>query len=303
MSSQPLLSVCMPVYNAEQYVRLATQSILDQTFRDFEFIIIDDGSTDTSHEILEEFAAKDTRIRLISRPNTGYTVALNEAVALAKAPFLARMDADDISMPDRFEKQISYLEAHPECVLVGSRILTIDPFGSPLYEPAHKLVHDDIERQLLSGVGWAIVHPVSMMLRSAILELGGYRVEMEPAEDLDLFLRLAERGKIANLPQILLHYRQHIKSVNHTRYEEQNRATRVIVAEAYARRGIELPHDWKPPPERQILPMEKEIDMWAWVALKNGNVSAARKHALSMFRLAPFSMNTWRLLYCALRGR
>ncbi len=302
MPSEPLLSVCMPVYNAEQYVRQATESILTQTFSDFEFIIIDDGSTDGTRAILDELAERDPRIRLISRPNTGYTVALNEAIGMARAPYMARMDADDISMPQRFEKQIVYMQSHPECVLLGSRILTIDPFGSPLYEPNHKLVHEEIDRQLLNGVGWAIVHPVSMIVRSHLVALGGYRVEMEPAEDLDLFLRLAERGKIANLTDVLLHYRQHIKSVNHTRYEEQNRATRVIVAEAYARRGISLSPDWKPPPERQILPMNKEIDMWAWVALRNGNISAARRHAFSLIRLAPFSTKTWRLMYCALRG-
>jgi glycosyltransferase involved in cell wall biosynthesis len=303
MSSDPLLSVCMPVYNAEQYVRQAAESILAQTFGDFEFIIIDDGSTDGSKEILEELAARDPRIRLVCRPNTGYTVALNEALGLARAPYVARMDADDIAMPSRFEKQIAYLRAHPECVLVGSRILTIDPFGSPLYEPHHKLVHEEIEKQLLNGVGWAIVHPVSMMVRSHLMAVGGYRVEMEPAEDLDLFLRLAERGKIANLPEVLLHYRQHIKSVNHTRYEEQNRATRVIVSEAYARRGITLARDWKPPPERQILPMHKEVDMWAWVALRKGNLPAARKHAFTLIRIAPFSAKTWRLMYCVIRGR
>jgi glycosyltransferase involved in cell wall biosynthesis len=291
----------MPVYNADDFVREATESILQQTFTDFEFIIIDDGSTDKSREILEELARRDTRIRLVSRPNTGYTIALNEALQLARAQYVARMDADDISMPDRFEKQVKYLRTHPDCVLVGSRILTIDPFGSPLYEPRHKLVHEAIEAELLAGVGWAIVHPASMMVREQIEAVGGYRAEMEPSEDLDLFLRLSERGKIANLPEVLLRYRQHVKSVNHTRYEEQNHATRRIVTEAYQRRGITLPKDWTLP-KREMLPMQKEIDMWAWVALKNGNVSAARRHAMSLVRMAPFSLNSWRLMYCALRG-
>jgi glycosyltransferase involved in cell wall biosynthesis len=291
----------MPVYNAEDFVREATESILHQSFTDFEFIIIDDGSTDGSHDILTELARRDPRIRLVSRPNTGYTVALNEALQLARAPYVARMDADDISMPDRFEKQVAYLRSHPECILVGSRILTIDPFGSPLYEPRHKLVHDAIDAELLAGVGWAVVHPASMMVRDHITAVGGYRPEMEPSEDLDLFLRLSERGKIANLPEVLLHYRQHVKSVNHTRYEEQNKATRRIVTEAYHRRGIALPTDWTLP-KREMLPMQKEIDMWAWVALKNGNVSAARRHAVSLVRMAPFSLSSWRLMYCALRG-
>jgi hypothetical protein len=140
-----------------------------------------------------------------------------------------------------------------------------------------------------------------MMVRQHVMALGGYRVQMEPSEDLDLFLRMAERGKIANLPDVLLHYRQHVKSVNHTRYEEQNRAARRIVAEAYARRGVTLEEGWTLP-KREMLPMKKEIDMWAWVALKNGNIAAARKHALSLMRMAPFSLSSWRLMYCAIRG-
>jgi glycosyltransferase involved in cell wall biosynthesis len=291
----------MPVFNAQRYIRQAAESILNQTFSDFEFIIIDDGSSDDSKQILVELARRDSRIRLVSRPNTGYTKALNEALALARAPYLARMDADDVSMPERFEKQLAYLKANPDCVLVGSRILTIDPFGSPLYEPRHKLQHDAIEAELLAGVGWAIVHPASMMVREHVTALGGYRVQMEPSEDLDLFLRLSERGKIANLPEVLLYYRQHVKSVNHTRYEEQNQAAKKIVAEAYIRRGISLPDNWTLP-KREMLPMRKEIDMWAWVALKNGNIAAARRHAVSLVRMAPFSVSSWRLMYCALRG-
>ena len=297
----PTVSVCMPVYNAEQYVRQAAESVLTQTFADFEFIIIDDGSTDGSRPILEELARRDPRIRLISRPNTGYTKALNEALGLARGTYVARMDADDLSLPERFARQVEYLQAHPDCVLVGSRIMTIDPYGIPLYEPDHRLTHDEIDQQLLSGVGWAVVHPVAMMVRQVVMDLGGYRPEMEPSEDLDLFLRLAERGRVANLPVVLLHYRQHIKSVNHTRAAEQDSAARKIITDAYRRRGTALPAGWSPP-EREILPMKKEIDMWAWVALKSGHIPAARRHALSLLRIAPFSVNSWRLMYCAIRG-
>ena len=292
----------MPVYNAEQYVRTAAESVLSQTFADFEFIVIDDGSTDDSRTILEELARRDPRVRLISRPNTGYTKALNEALSLARGTYVARMDADDISLPDRFQQQVDYLRGHPDTVLVGSRIMTIDPYGIPLYEPDHRQDHDEIDQQLLNGVGWAVVHPVAMMVRQVVADLGGYRPEMEPSEDLDLFLRLAERGKIANLPSVLLHYRQHIKSVNHTRCEEQNAAARKIITEAYRRRGTTLPPGWQPP-EREILPVKKEIDMWAWVALKGGHISAARRHALSLLRIAPFDLKSWRLMYCAIRGR
>jgi glycosyltransferase involved in cell wall biosynthesis len=297
----PTISVCMPVFNAEQYVRQAAESVLAQTFGDFEFIIIDDGSTDDSHAILEELARRDPRIRLISRPNTGYTRALNEALGLARGTYIARMDADDVSMPDRFRLQVEYLRGRPECVLVGSRIMMIDPFGIELFEPDHRLVHEEIDQQLLNGIGWAVVHPVAMMVRERVMALGGYRPEMEPSEDLDLFLRLAEHGRIANLPQVLLHYRQHIKSVNHTRCDEQNEAARRIIIEAYNRRGTGPPPGWTPP-ERELFPVRKEINMWAWQALRSGHIAAARRHALSLLRIAPFSVGSWRLMYCAIRG-
>src|SRR6478609_1964644 len=108
----PVVSVLMPVYNAQRYLTAAVESIRGQTFRDFEFIIVDDGSTDRSGEILRKFAAEDPRIKLISRPNTGYVVALNEALSCARGEFVARMDADDISLPARFERQVAHLREH-----------------------------------------------------------------------------------------------------------------------------------------------------------------------------------------------
>src|SRR5436305_9543595 len=130
MDDRPQVSVLMPVYNAIRYIGVAVDSVLSQTFSDFEFIIVDDGSTDGSAEILREYAGRDPRIRLISRPNTGLGFALNEALAVARAPFIARMDADDECLPERFEKQIQYLRNHPECVLLGSRVLWIDSDGA-----------------------------------------------------------------------------------------------------------------------------------------------------------------------------
>ena len=104
----PAISVILAVHNTERYVASAVKSILAQTFRDFELILIDDGSTDRSTEICKALAASDARIRLISQPNKGLTKSLNEGIALATAPLIARMDADDISLPDRFEKQVAY---------------------------------------------------------------------------------------------------------------------------------------------------------------------------------------------------
>ena len=130
MSGTPAISVVMSVYNGARYLHPAVESILEQDFADFEFIIVDDGSTDGSGAILLEFAEKDARIRLIQRENRGLVASLNEAIALARAPLIARMDCDDIAMPDRFTRQIEYLADHPEIAIVGSHIHEIDEDGA-----------------------------------------------------------------------------------------------------------------------------------------------------------------------------
>src|SRR4051812_10668575 len=109
MDAHPLISVVMPVYNCQRYLASAIGSILTQSYADFEFVIVDDGSTDRSREIIEGFAKKDSRVKLISRPNTGIVGALNDGVAAARGKYIARMDADDISMPERFQKQLDYM--------------------------------------------------------------------------------------------------------------------------------------------------------------------------------------------------
>src|SRR5205814_9014718 len=119
-----------------------------------------------------------------------------------------------ISEPQRFEKQVTYMCEHPDVVALGSRVVLIDPYGSRVEKPWHKISHQEIEAELLNGVGWAMVHPTVMMRRDALMKVGGYREDLMVSEDLDLFLRLAEVGRLENLPDVLLQYRQHLQSVN-----------------------------------------------------------------------------------------
>jgi glycosyltransferase involved in cell wall biosynthesis len=292
----------MSAYNSERYVRQAVESILKQTFRDFELILIDDGSKDGSPAILKALADRDSRIRLITRENKGLTRTLNQAISLARAPLVARMDADDVSMPDRFEIQTAYLGAHPECVCVGSRVDLIDPLGSVFRTSDHKLTHEEIDAGLLKGIGWSIVHPVAMMRRDAIAKIGGYREQFETSQDLDLFLRLAEVGKLANLPDVLLQYRQHFESVAFHKHEKQWKVKETIVGDAYARRGLKPPLEW-PFEKRVIHPPHEQLRQWAWAAIKRGRIDVARKHAWASLKLKPISKESWRVAYCALRGR
>ena len=292
----------MSVYNCEAYLAAAVDSVLAQTFTDFEFLIVNDGSTDGSLPLLRDYAAKDARIRLVSRPNTGITRALNEMIDLARGRYLARMDADDISVPHRFARQVEYLDAHPECVIVGSRVMLMEPFGSPVAESGHNLTHDEIDAELLTRSGWAMVHPAVMMRADAVRRVGGYRVQWKHCEDHDLFLRLAEAGKVANLPDVLLWYRRHYASINFNKSAEQAAQKEALLREAHARRGVPFPADWKyepwvPPPE----PEQRRV--WGWAALKAGNVKVARRHAARAVRKAPLSAASWRLMYCAVRGR
>ena len=296
------LSIILPVYNAKRYVRAAVESILRQTFRDFVLILIDDGSTDGSTEVCQEFARHDDRVQFISRPNKGLTSTLNEGLSLVKTRLVARMDADDLSLLTRFAKQVEYLESHSDCVCVGSRVTLIDPYDSPISATDQKLDHDEIDAELLNGIGWAIVHPAAMMRTESLRHLGGYREQFKTAQDLDLWLRLAEIGKLANLSEPLVKYRQHFESIAFTKSEDQWRCTAEIVADAYDRRGLTRPTQW-PFKKRMPIPAVEQLKRWAWAALKAGNPAIARRHATALMKKRPHAMDSWRVFYCALRGR
>jgi len=295
------LSVLMPVYNAARYLEEAVESILAQTYRGFELVIVNDGSTDRSGRMLERFARGDSRVRVISRGNTGIVGALNDGLKECRGELMARMDADDVSMPERFERQVAYLEKNPDVICVGCRVLGIDPYGGVLFTSEHKLSHEEIDAELLKGSGWSIVHPAAMMRREAVVALLGYRKEFEWAEDLDLFLRLAERGRLANLPDVLLQYRQHPDSINRTRRDAQVRVITAVVHEAHKRRGIGIDPQWTYTPQ-PVLPKDKQLRTWAWKALAEGKVPIARKYALAAWQSSPLNVESWRALICAMRG-
>jgi glycosyltransferase involved in cell wall biosynthesis len=299
-TSDPLVSAIMPVFNNERYLDAAVQGILDQTFGDFEFIIVDDGSTDRSTAILREFARRDRRIKLLLRDHRGLVRSLNEAIEHARGRFIARMDADDISLPERFAVQVKHMEKHPDDVLVGSRVLLIDPDGAPICEFARETNHEEIEAALYD-LRWPIVHPSIMLRRDILQEIGGYRRQYETLEDVDMYLRLGERGRLANVPQVLLHYRQHGNSICHLLWDRQNAIREKIFQEACGRRGTAvLKASGAFIAARR--PPEGLSQRWAWLALKAGNVSTARKHALRTVRRQPVTLDSWRVLFCAMRG-
>ena len=300
MIAAPQISVIMPVYNAERYVAEAVESILAQTFTDFEFLIIDDGSTDGSLEILQKYADEDPRIRLKSRPNTGYVVALNEMLADARGEFIARMDADDISVPFRFESQVAFMQREPSVCAIGSGVELIDPNGLKLTTMQLPPTHREIDAHNLQGRSSAICHPSTLIRRSAIAAIGGYAPTYYCAEDVDLFLRLAEVGLLANLNDMLLQYRQHVESIGYSKRNEQLHAAWRAACDAYTRRQLQ-----NTPPEPDIAEATKLNDhreKWAWWALMEGNLTVARKYAVSTLCRRPLRIGSWRLMACVLRG-
>jgi len=300
-SSPPTVSVLMAVFNGHRYLYAALDSILDQTFRDFEFVVVDDGSQDETPGILQDYTKRDGRIRVITGPNQGLTKSLNEGLKQVRGKYLARMDCDDISLPQRLEKQVQFLDEHPDHVVVGCRCMLIDPDGYPICEKRDiVLEHQQIDQALLR-MRWPIVHPAVMMRTDAVREIGGYDERYRTNQDHDLFLRLAEVGKLANLPEILLLYRQHFESVGFTKVASQALTVVEIVREAHKRRGLPF-SDFQPGRAQPLRPLDHRRN-WSWWALRAGNLGTARRHAFALLRRAPLDKESWRAVFCALRGR
>ena len=203
----PAVSVAMSVYNGEAFLAEAIESVLGQSFTDFEFLILDDGSHDASRSIAEGYARRDPRIQLISRENRGLIASLNELIGLARAPLLARFDADDICAPTRFARQLAFLAEHPDHGLVGCDTPFIDAAGAPARNPPIQRPHDHEELCANLEAGPLVCHSAVMMRRASVLAAGGYRPAYRHAEDYDLWLRLAGLTRLANLPEPLLSYR------------------------------------------------------------------------------------------------
>ena len=219
----PLVTVLMSVYNEEDFLAEAVESILGQTFKDFEFLIVNDGSKDKSSEIAGKFAQTDRRIRLIEQENKGLVASLNRGLEEARGTLIARIDADDIAYPDRLEKQVAHMSKNPEVIASGSAITLIDAQGQIIRQIEYPVTTDEVRKQMIEGS--KLAHPAVMMRRAVVLEVGAYREACRHAEDYDLWLRLLEIGEIDNLDEPLLYYRQHDKQISLTESFSQRLAT------------------------------------------------------------------------------
>jgi len=231
----PRVSVVLPVYNGEPFLAEAVNSILAQRFRDFELIAINDGSTDASGETLDRAARTDTRVIVLHLANAGLIAALNRGLTLARGEFIARMDQDDLAHPERFARQVAFLDAHADIAVIGCAVTLIDERGRSIRDVIYPGTPDAVAAFL--EIGSALAHPSVVMRREAVLALGGYRAAYRHAEDYDLWLRMAERYRLANLPDRLLLYRQHPAKLSAVYAVEQRLATRIALLAARCRRA------------------------------------------------------------------
>lgn len=200
------ISVVMSVYNGEKYLKQAIESILNQSFEDFEFIIINDGSTDKSLEILNEFQQKDERIKIVSRENKGLIYSLNEGVKLAQGEYIARMDADDVSTPNRLEKQLKYAQ-EKGLIVCGTWAKGIDSLGNKVKDMNYPPSADKVKIYTL--LHNPFIHS-SVLFRKDIFEkVGGYKARFKHVEDYELWTRIVFKYKTDNISENLLEYRLH----------------------------------------------------------------------------------------------
>lgn len=307
----PLISVVMSVYNDASFVAAAVQSILDQTEPRFEFLIMDDGSTDRTGEILDEFAAADDRIRVFHQANRGTIASVNTLYDRVATPLIARMDGDDVALPDRFAVQLAFMEANPDIAAVGSNTHDMDERGviTPC-ELSYPLKPAEIAQALKTHN--VICQPSVMVRTEAVRAVGGYDAMYRHCEDYDLWLRISERYAMANIAQKLLIYRRSAGQVS-----EKNRFAQaygsVLAQIAHAERMAGRPDPFAGRVEyptaselREIFPnpqmigqiRERVIDSvkYSRVGLTDGGIAMMKAHLRETGEKADFWRTTGRMV-------
>ena len=240
LSRLPLISVILPVYNGEKYLREAIESVLHQTYSDFEFLIIDDCSTDSTSQIIQQY--KDKRILHIQNSqNFGVAFSLNRGIQAARGKYIARMDADDVSVNDRFQRQLEALEANQELDILGTQVILMDETLSyPVGQTQYPVTHSEIVWQFLFNN--AIAHPTVMGKREVFLQK--YDEKSVAVEDYELWTRLVGDVIFGNLTQPLLLYRRHESTITHMQ-EERLRDNKTGIIKCYINKisGMDIPEE------------------------------------------------------------
>jgi len=236
----PRISVITTVFNCENYIKQSVESILNQTFKDFEYIIVNDGSTDATSALIHELACKDNRIIFIdNKTNFGRVNSLNTALEKSRGEYIALQDADDISLPDRFDKQFSFLSNNPDYVLVGSNIIVMDEFENFISEPKRPLIDFEVRFSLIFRCTFA--NP-SVMYRKKVVEENKIKYEENfiHAEDFRIITMISHYGKVYNLKHSLVKYRKHSHNNSTVNFDILNSGSIIIVRENLAQLGINI---------------------------------------------------------------
>ena len=303
-SEVPAVSVLMTAHNAAKYLREALDSLLNQTFQDFEIVVVNDGSTDRTGKILAEYAEKDLRITVLTnRQCSGISRAANRGLAACRADVIARMDADDVAYPDRLEKQFAFFK-DSGAVAVGCYVEFMDANGRALTVISSPTDDETIQSRLLKG-DCTLWHTGSMMSADALRQVNGYNERYGSAVDVDLWLRLGEVGSLANQPDTLQKYRYYNASVSAKRRDEQMRLCQQATVEAAARRGIEPRFEpkehWRSDKTRASrLRFQLKLGWWAY---RSGHFQTAAVYALKSLKLSPVNWQAWMMLKAAGLGQ
>lgn len=251
--SSPLISVLLPFRNAEAYLQQAIESVVSQSMTDWELVLVDDGSSDASASIAQQ--AKDARIRVVRGPGDGLVAALNEGLRHCRGELVARLDADDICLPCRLRAQADYFSANPETVLLGGHVTLIDAGGSTIGRWRLPCADRAIRRGL--GKRTCFVHSTVMFKRTVVERVGGYRSSFPHAEDLDLWLRLAPLGPLANLRDVVVRYRIHGHQLSGNNIESQ--ALSALAALACAEHRLSVNEKGEPAEALTRAYLEREL--------------------------------------------
>lgn len=283
-SSGPSITVLMPVYNAARFLKEAIESILNQTWGNFEFLIVDDGSSDDSVSIIRSYS--DPRIRLVlNDTNLGLSPTLNKGLGLAQGAFIARMDADDVSAPIRLERQRHAFLKDPELVGVSTAVTILNVHGEPL-SMLPVLVGDEQIRRALSVTN-PLAHASMMFRRDAVLALGGYNPDTNPVEDFDLWTRLSALGRLANLDDSLLSYRLNPEGMSIVLQKQMKEQSDRIMERVWSSFGEDGPaplRDWNQIwPEPRTVALAYLHRLFAEGYRKRGRWGLALRHFFASF--------------------
>jgi len=292
----PEITVLMSCYNGSRWLDEAIKSVLNQTFDNFEFIIVDDGSLDNSLSIIKHHSEKDSRIVVITKSNTGLADSLNVGIGQARGEWIARLDADDICEPNRLEKQLALAKDDPRLVFIGSGLLEIDENGNGVKSFKYPEHHALLVKNLYSARKFP-PHSSAMYRTNVVREMGGYRPRIKRAEDCDLWMRMSESGELGAIKEPLVRIRKHAGQISHDEAGRRQKVDSRVAMTSYWLRRLGFPdpvaaddimfesfHGWV----ADRLSQEQFFELWDFIKVVKEKVVEITQSPISIFLIIKF---------------